>query len=72
MDTLSHNKLERDESPLWVMCCNVSRDITPLLTSFLPSKGPDIQRIVGIGHPGVVIGDMAYSACSASFVENMA
>jgi hypothetical protein len=45
--------------------CDVSRDITPLLTSFPSSEGPDVRRAVGVGHSGVVVGDTAYSSCPA-------
>jgi hypothetical protein len=39
--------------------CDGSCDITPLLMSFLPSKGSNIRGTVGIGHLRVVIRDMA-------------
>jgi hypothetical protein len=52
--------------------CDVPCNITPLLTSFSPSEGPDIQGAVSIGHPGVVIGDMAHSSGLASFVRDVA
>jgi hypothetical protein len=51
---------------------DVSRDITPLLTSFLSSKGPNVRRAVGVSHPRVVIGDAAHSPRSASFVWDAA
>jgi hypothetical protein len=52
--------------------CDVSRDITPLLTSFPSSEGPDIRRAVSVGHPGVIVGDAAYSSRSASLVGDLA
>src|SRR5258708_3497331 len=59
----------KGESPLWVTCCrDVSRDITPHLMSFLPSKGPDVGRAWGIGILGVVIRDLADSSIMTSFV----
>jgi hypothetical protein len=48
--------------------CDVSHDITPLLTSFPSSEGPDIRRAIGIGHSGVVVGDTAYSSHPASLM----
>jgi hypothetical protein len=47
---------------------DVSHDITPLLTSFLSSEGPNIRWAEGVGHPWVVIGDAAHSPHLASFV----
>jgi hypothetical protein len=52
--------------------CDVSCDITPLLTSFPSSKGPDVRRTVGVGHPGMVIGDVTYSPRLASLVGDSA
>jgi hypothetical protein len=49
---------------------DVSCDITPLLTSFPSSESPDVQCAIGIGHPGVVIGDVAHSSCPAPFVRD--
>jgi hypothetical protein len=39
--------------------CDNSHDITPLLMSFLLSKGPDVRGAISIGHLGVIVGDMA-------------
>jgi hypothetical protein len=49
-----------------------SCDITPLLMSFLLSEGPNVQGAVGIGHLGVVIGDVTDLSSMASSVENVA
>jgi hypothetical protein len=51
---------------------DVSRDITPLLTSFPSSEGPDVRGAVCVGHSGVVIGDATYSPCAASLVRGSA
>jgi hypothetical protein len=51
---------------------DVSCDITPLLTSFLPSEGPDICGAVGVGHSWVVIRGLAHSSGSAPLVQNAA
>jgi hypothetical protein len=51
---------------------DVSRDITPLLTSFPSSEGPNVRRTVGVGHPWMVVGDAAHSPCLASFVRDSA
>jgi hypothetical protein len=59
---------EDDESPLSGHVCDVSRDITPSLTSFPSSEGPDVRRAVGVGHPGVVVGDTAHSSHLASLM----
>jgi hypothetical protein len=48
--------------------CDVSCDITPLLTSLLSSEGPNVRCAIGVGHPGVVVGDTAYSSHSAALV----
>jgi hypothetical protein len=50
--------------------CDVSRDITPLLTSFPSSEGPDIRCAVGVGHSGMVVGDATYSPRLASLVRD--
>jgi hypothetical protein len=52
--------------------CDISRDITPLLTSVPSSKGPDIRCAVGVGHPRVVVRDTAHSPCLAPFVRDSA
>jgi hypothetical protein len=52
--------------------CDISHDITPLLTSFPSSEGPDVQRAVSVGHPGMIVRDAAYSSCSASLVGDSA
>jgi hypothetical protein len=51
---------------------DVSRDITPLLTSFPSSEGSDVQGAVCVGHPGVVVGDATYSSCTTSLVRGSA
>jgi hypothetical protein len=52
--------------------CDVSHDITPLLTSFPSSEGPDVRHTVSVGHPGVIIRDVAHSPRSASLVGDSA
>jgi hypothetical protein len=52
--------------------CDVSRDITPLLTSFSSSEGSDVQCAVGVGHPRMVVRDVAHSAHSALLVRDTA
>ncbi len=47
---------------------DVSRDITPLLMSILPSKGPDVGCTRGVSNLGVVVGYMADPPFSAPFV----
>jgi hypothetical protein len=46
--------------------CDISYDITPLLTSFLPSEGPDVGSAVSVGHLGMVIRDVANLPSMAS------
>ncbi|SRR5713226_2925269 len=46
-----------------------SRDITPHLMSFLPSKGSDVRSTGGICNPWVVIWDPTYPSVSASLVR---
>src|SRR5258708_33205862 len=56
------------ESPLWVTCRDVSRDITSRSTSFLLSKGPNICGTRGVSTAGVVVRDVADSSFSAALM----
>ena len=51
------------------MWCDVSHDITPCLTSFLPSEGPDVCGARGIGTMGVVVWYVTDLSLMAAFVR---
>jgi hypothetical protein len=50
--------------------CDISRDITLLLTSFPSSEGSNVRRAIGVSHPRVVVGDTAHPSRMAPFVWN--
>jgi hypothetical protein len=68
----SHNESRKDESPLLGHVCDVSRDITPLLTSVSSSEGPDVRCAIRIGDPGMVVGDATYSPGPTTLVGGSA
>jgi hypothetical protein len=51
--------------------CDVSHDITPLLTSFSAFKGLDIQSAKSIGHLGVVVRDVTDSSGATAVVGDV-
>src|SRR5258708_7796030 len=53
-------------------CHDISHDITPHLTSFLSSKGPDVCRTGGVSDAGMIIWDSTDSSISATLVGIMA